>query len=59
MADDIKIKPSRKGSLHDALGIGRNKLISDSRIQSALNNDPSPALKKKLVFAENAKKWNS
>lgn len=55
--DKIRIKPSRKGSLHKALGVPANSLIPAGRIQSALHGSPSPALKKKLVFAENAKKW--
>lgn len=55
--DQIKIKPGRKGSLHSALGIAPNKLIPSSRIQAELHGNPSPAMKKKLVFAENARKW--
>lgn len=53
----IKIKPGRKGSLHSALGIRPNALIPASRIQAELHANPDPAMKKKLVFAENAKKW--
>lgn len=55
--DKIHIKPSKRGSLHSALGVAKNKLIPDKMISSALSRNPSPAMKKKLVFAENAKKW--
>lgn len=57
MVDKIHIKPSRKGSLHSALGVKPNALIPASLIRSKLAGNPSPALKKKLVFAQNAKKW--
>lgn len=53
----IKIKPSRRGSLHSALGIKPNALIPERRIQAELHGNPDAAMKKKLVFAENAKKW--
>lgn len=53
----IHIKPSRRGSLHSALGVPKNKLIPDKMLAKALAGNPSSALKKKLVFAENAKKW--
>lgn len=57
MSSSIHIRPSEKGSLHRALGIKPNALIPASRLQSAIHGSPSPALKKKLVFAENARKW--
>lgn len=53
----IKIKPGHKGSLHSALGVPPNKLISARRIQAELHANPDAAMKKKLVFAENARKW--
>lgn len=53
----IEIKPSKRGSLHSALGVKKNALIPDKMITNALARNPSPAMKKKLVFAENAKKW--
>lgn len=55
--DNIHIKPSKRGSLHAALGIAANKLIPTSVINSKLSGSPSPAMKKKLVFAKNARKW--
>lgn len=59
MADSgIHIKKSKEGSLHSALGIKPNALIPTSRLKSAMAGNPSPALKKKIVFAENARKWN-
>lgn len=54
----IYIKPSRRGSLHSALGVPKNKMIPTSMLKSRLSHSPSPAMKKKLVFAENARKWN-
>lgn len=57
MASNIHIKESRRGSLHSALGVPLNKLIPTSTIKSKLAGNPSPAMKKKLVFAENARKW--
>lgn len=56
--DPIKIKASRKGSLHSALGIPANDMIPTSVINAKLAGNPSPAMKKKLVFAKNARQWN-
>lgn len=53
----IHIKPSKVGSLHRALGLAPNALIPVSLIRKRLGGNPSPAMKKKLVFAENARKW--
>lgn len=53
----IAIKPSKRGSLHSALGVKRNALIPTSLIQKKLAGNPSPGMKKKLVFADNARKW--
>lgn len=54
----INIKPSHKGLLHKDLGIKANKMIPTSVIKKKLSGNPSPALKKRLVFAENARHWN-
>lgn len=51
----IHIKPSKRGTLHDALGIPRDKKIPASRLKD--NPGDSPALKKKKLFARNARKW--
>jgi hypothetical protein len=50
----IHIKPSHKGLLHEDLGIPEGEPIPMSRIRSAMRN-AGPKLKKRLVFAENAK----
>lgn len=58
MASRIAIKPSKQGSLHSALGISQNQKIPSSTIAKKLAGNPSPAMKKKLIFAQNARKWN-
>jgi Tfp pilus assembly protein PilV len=52
----IYIKPSKRGTLHDALGISRDKKIPVSMLQDKPGD--SPALKKKKLFARNARKWS-
>jgi len=51
----IKIKKSKVGSLHKALGVPKGEKIplSKERVKST----DSPALKKKKVFAINARGW--
>lgn len=59
VADKIHIKASKKGSLHKALGIKPNALIPTALLNSRLAaHNVSPAMKKKLVFAKNARGWN-
>ena len=53
----IQIKPENKGKLHENLGIPQGQKITTSKLESAKTN-ASPAVKKEIVFAENAKKWN-
>lgn len=53
----IKIKPSHKGLLHKDLGLKGGKKISTARLESAKKH-AGPAEKKRIVFAENARKWN-
>ncbi len=52
----IHIKDSKVGSLHRALKIALDKHIPTHRLEQAKKN-ASPALEKKIVFAENARKW--
>lgn len=52
----IHIKASHKGLLHKNLGIPAGKPISTSRLKSAAKG-AGPAEKKRIVFAENARKW--
>lgn len=51
----IKIKPSRRGLLHEKLGIPKSKKIPESDLKVEPND--STALKKEKVFAKNAKSW--
>jgi hypothetical protein len=51
----IHIKKSKRGTLHDALGIPRDKKIPTSKLADKPGD--SPALKKKKNFARNARKW--
>ncbi len=53
----IKIKPENKGKLHKELGIAKDKKIPVAKMEKA-KSKASPAEKKSIVFAENAKKWN-
>lgn len=53
----IRIKSSHKGLLHEDLGIPQGKPISTARLRSA-ESTSDPAEKKRIVFAENARKWN-
>lgn len=53
MASKIHIKPSKRGSLHKALGIPLNSLIPRALIAKKLAGNPSEAMRKKLQFAEN------
>ena len=50
----IKILQSHKNLLHEDLGIPAGEPIPMSRINAAMKN-ASPTLKKRLVFAKNAK----
>jgi hypothetical protein len=53
----IKIKPSRVGSLHSALGVPQGQPIPASKVSSAIASG-STNLKRKAQFAQNAKSWN-
>lgn len=53
----IKIKPSHKGLLHKDLGVAKDKKIPVAKMEKA-KSKASPAEKKRIVFAENAKKFN-
>lgn len=50
----IKVK---KGALHKELGIAPDKKISDKTLEKA-DKHASPLEKKRITFAENAKKFN-
>lgn len=50
----INIKPSKRGSLHKALGVPMGKPIPLAKIKKA-EHSKSPALRKKARFADNAR----
>lgn len=54
---EIHIKPSHKGMLHEDTGTPEGEPIPASKIQAAKNSS-DPAVRKRAVFAQNAKKWN-
>jgi hypothetical protein len=52
----IKIKPSHKGLLHKNMGVKQGTTLTTSALEKAKSH-AGPAEKKRIVFAENAKKW--
>lgn len=55
MATPIKIKKSKQGSLRAATKTKAGKNIPASKLQ--VTKSMTPAMKKKIIFAQNAKKW--
>lgn len=53
----IHIKPSHKGLLHKSLGIAAGSPIPAKALSKAKNSS-SAAVRKRAVFAENAKHWH-
>lgn len=53
----IRIKPSKVGSLHSALGVPQGQPIPASKVAAAKSSG-SANLRKKATFAQNAAKWN-
>jgi len=53
----IQIKKKNRGLLHENLGVPKGEKIPGAKLEAAKVN-AGPALKKRIVFAENAKKWN-
>ena len=53
----IVIKAANKGKLHAELGVKPGAKIPVKKMEAA-KKDASPAEKKRIVFAENARKWN-
>jgi len=53
----IKIKKSHEGLLHKDLGVKQGEKIPADKLEAAKKN-ASPAEKKRIQFAENAKKWH-
>ena len=52
----IKIKKSHKGLLHKNLGVPQDEKIPASKLK--IKESDSSAVKKRKVFAQNAKKWH-
>lgn len=52
----IHIKKSHKGLLHKDTGTPAGKKIPASKLKKALHSK-DPAVRKRAVFAQNAKKW--
>ena len=53
----IHIKPSHKGLLHKDLGIKKDSPIPEKKLEKAKHSSDA-AVRKRAVFAENAKHWN-
>ena len=53
----INIKPSRRGLLHQNLGVAAGAKIPVAKIQKAANSD-NAALARRAQFALNARSWN-
>ena len=53
----IHIKKSHQGLLHKNLGVAADKPIPAKKLSKALHSS-DPAVKKRAVFAENAKHWH-
>lgn len=53
----IHIKKSHEGLLHKDLGVAQGKPIPAAKMEKAKAH-ASPAEKKRIVFAENAKHWH-
>jgi hypothetical protein len=57
MANNIDIKPEKKGTFKAACSRWGFNGVNSACIQNAKSSG-STAMKKKAVFAENARKWN-
>lgn len=53
----IHIKPSHKGMLHKEMGVPAGEKIPTAKLEKA-KEGASPAERKRITFAENARKWN-
>jgi hypothetical protein len=52
----IHIKESHKGLLHKEMGIDKGKKIPEAKLEKA-KKGAGAAEKKRITFAENARKW--
>jgi len=53
----IHIKPSRKGLLHQKLGVPLTRNIPVTKLDAAIKSG-DPALRKEAQFAKNARSWH-
>ena len=53
----IHIKPSHRGKLHSELGVPAGEKIPEAKMERA-EAHASPAEKKRIVFAQNARHWD-
>lgn len=53
----IHINPKHKGLLHKDLGVKQGHHIPEKKLESA-EHSKNPAVRKRAVFAENAKHWH-
>ena len=52
----IHIKPSHVGRLHSDLGVPQGAPISEAKLERA-KESAGPAERKRITFAENARRW--
>lgn len=57
-ASPIRLNPKHKGLLHKELGISEDKPIPLSTLKEKMRTTKDPALKRRLNFAINARKWH-
>lgn len=55
--DPINIKPSHKGLLHEDLGVPADQPIPTAKLNEA-RTSTNPAVRRRVIFAQNAKKFN-
>lgn len=53
----IHINPAHKGELHRDLGVAQGKPIPEAKLEKA-EHSSDPAVRKRAVFAENAKHFH-
>jgi hypothetical protein len=51
------IKPSHEGLLHESLGIPKDQKIPAGKLSKAAHSS-NPVLKKRAIFAQNARSWH-
>ena len=57
---EIKIKPSHQGALHQQLGISKDDTLSNAdlaKAKASAKESGDTKLMRRVIFAENARKW--